>query len=114
LKLKEVRFKELTYDLAPVLYKHPITTPARFTYLIRALSTLEGISIVMNPDFNFFDVARPYVKDFLLKRETARLRKMAIESLRDARTGQFEWGRLWTMARMAYSLFLAPYVEPKN
>jgi predicted unusual protein kinase regulating ubiquinone biosynthesis (AarF/ABC1/UbiB family) len=114
LKLKEVRFKELTYDLAPVIYEHPITTPARFTYLMRALMTLEGISIVMNPEFNFFDVARPYVKDFLLKRDTARLRKMALESLRDARTGQFEWGRLWTMARMAYSLFLAPLVEPEN
>ncbi|HWP42842.1 MAG TPA: AarF/ABC1/UbiB kinase family protein [Blastocatellia bacterium] len=114
LKLKEVRFKELTYDLAPVIYQHPITTPARFTYLIRALSTLEGISIVMNPDFNFFDVARPFVKDYLLKRDAAQLRRMAMESLKDARTGQFEWGRLWTMARMAYSLFLAPYVEPRS
>ncbi|HSE97356.1 MAG TPA: AarF/ABC1/UbiB kinase family protein [Blastocatellia bacterium] len=114
LKLKEVRFKELTYDLAPVIYHHPITTPARFTYLIRAISTLEGISMVMNPDFNFFDVARPFVKDYLLRRDTAQLRKIALESLRDARTGRFEWDRLWTMARMAYSLFVAPLVEPKN
>src|SRR6185503_18315598 len=70
LKLGEVRFKELTYDLAPIVYEHPITTPARFTYLIRALMTLEGISIVMNPEFNFFDVARPYVKDFMFRRES--------------------------------------------
>ena len=106
LKLGEVRFKDLTYDLAPIVYEHPITTPARFTYLIRALMTLEGISIVMNPDFNFFDVARPYVRDFLFKRESSRLRRMALESLRDARTGRIEWGRLWSMAKMAYSLYV--------
>jgi predicted unusual protein kinase regulating ubiquinone biosynthesis (AarF/ABC1/UbiB family) len=106
LKLSEVRFRDLTYDLAPVVYEHPITTPARFTYLIRALMTLEGISIVMNPDFNFFNVAGPYVRDFLFKRESTRLRQMALESLRDASTGRIEWGRLWSMAKMAYSLYI--------
>jgi predicted unusual protein kinase regulating ubiquinone biosynthesis (AarF/ABC1/UbiB family) len=106
LRLGEVRFKELTYDLAPIVYQHPITTPARFTYLIRAIMTLEGISIVMNPAFNFFDVARPYVREFLFKRESKKLRKMAVDSLRDVSTGRFDWGRLWSMAKMAYSLYV--------
>ena len=106
LKIGEVRFKDLTYDLAPVMYQHPVTTPARFTYLIRALMTLEGVSIQMNPEFNFFDVARPYVKEFLFKRQSANLRKMVVQSMRDAKTGRFEWGRLWTMAKMAYSLYV--------
>jgi len=105
LKLSEVRFKDLTYDLAPIMYEYPITTPAQFTYLIRALMTLEGVSIVMNPDFNFFDVARPYVKDFIFRRESSQLRRMALESLRDAGTGRFEFSRLWNMAKMAYSLY---------
>lgn len=106
LKLGEVRFKDLTYDLAPIVYEHPIRTPAQFTYLIRALMTLEGISIVMNPEFNFFEVARPYVKDFLFRRESSRLREMALSSLRDARTGRFQWDRLWNMAKLAYSLYI--------
>jgi predicted unusual protein kinase regulating ubiquinone biosynthesis (AarF/ABC1/UbiB family) len=105
LKLGEVRFKELTYDLAPVVYQHPIRTPARFTYLMRALMTLEGISIVMNPEFNFFEVARPFVRDYLFRQNASELKKLALDSLRDARTGQFEWGRLWTMAKMAYALY---------
>lgn len=105
LKLGEVRFKELTYDLAPVVYQHPIRTPARFTYLMRALMTLEGISIVMNPEFNFFEVARPFVRDYLFRQNASQLKKLAMDSLRDARTGQFEWSRLWTMARMAYALY---------
>jgi predicted unusual protein kinase regulating ubiquinone biosynthesis (AarF/ABC1/UbiB family) len=105
LKLGDVRFRELTYDLAPVVYEHPITTPARFTYLIRAIMTLEGISIVMNPEFNFFEVARPYVREFLFRKESKRLRQLALASLRDVRTGRFDFTRLWTMAKMAYSLY---------
>lgn len=105
LKLGDVRFRELTYDLAPVVYEHPITTPARFTYLIRAIMTLEGISIVMNPEFNFFEVARPYVREFLFRKESKRLRQLALASLRDVRTGRFDLTRLWTMAKMAYSLY---------
>jgi len=106
LRLGEVRFRDLTYDLAPIVYEHPITTPARFTYLIRAIMTLEGISIVMNPEFNFFDVARPFVKEFLFRRESSHLRQMALQSLRDARTGRLDWSRLWTMAKMAYALYI--------
>ncbi len=104
LPLREVRIRDLTYDLAPIMYEYPITTPARFTFLIRAIMTLEGVSIVMNPDFVFFEVAGPYVRDFLFKRESARLRQMAFDSLKDAQTGRFEWDRLWTMAKMVFSL----------
>lgn len=106
LKLGEVKFKELTYDLAPVIYEHPFTTPARFTYIMRALMTLEGISIVMNPHFNFFEIARPFVRDYLFRQDSARLRRLALESLRDARTGRFEWQKLWDLAKMAYSLYI--------
>jgi predicted unusual protein kinase regulating ubiquinone biosynthesis (AarF/ABC1/UbiB family) len=104
-KLKDVRFNELVYDLAPVVYEYPFTTPARFTFLIRALMTLEGISVVMNPDFNFFEVAGPYARDFLFRRGAASLRGQVLESLRDARSGRFDWGRAWRLAKSAYSLY---------
>jgi predicted unusual protein kinase regulating ubiquinone biosynthesis (AarF/ABC1/UbiB family) len=104
-KLSDVRFRELVYDLAPVVYQYPFTTPARFTFLIRALMTLEGISVVMNPDFNFFDVAGPYARDFLFRRGAATLRGQVVESLRDARSGHFDWGRVWRLAKTAYSLY---------
>ena len=53
LKLKDVNFKELTYDLADVMYDYPFRLPANFTYIMRALMTLEGIGIVMDPEFQF-------------------------------------------------------------
>jgi len=105
LKLREVKFKELTYDLAPIVYEYPITTPARFTYLMRALMTLEGVSFVMNPDFNFFDVARPYARSFLLRKESALLRQQVMESLRDVRSGRLQFSRIWNLAKAAFALY---------
>src|SRR5207244_1161888 len=46
LKLGEIKFKELTYDLAEVVYEYPFRLPANFTYIMRPLMTLEGIGIV--------------------------------------------------------------------
>ncbi|HQR37932.1 MAG TPA: hypothetical protein PLF26_05970, partial [Blastocatellia bacterium] len=104
-KLKDVRLQEMVYDLAPVVYTYPFTTPARFTFLIRALMTLEGISVQMNPDFNFFTVAGPYARGFLLRKGSANLRSQMLESMRDASSGKLEWQRIWRIARAAYSLY---------
>lgn len=104
-KLSEVKFREIVYDLAPIVLEYPITTPAEFTFLIRALMTLEGISVVMNPDFNFFDVARPYARRFLVDRATTGLRRQIADEFRDARSGRVDWSRMWRLAKAAYSLY---------
>jgi predicted unusual protein kinase regulating ubiquinone biosynthesis (AarF/ABC1/UbiB family) len=105
-KLSEVNFQEIVYDLAPVVYEYPLTTPARFTFLIRALMTLEGISVEMNPDFNFFQVAGPYARDFLMRQDAASLRRQISDGLRDARSGKIDWGRVWRMAKAAYTVYV--------
>jgi predicted unusual protein kinase regulating ubiquinone biosynthesis (AarF/ABC1/UbiB family) len=102
-RLADVKFRDLVYDLAPIVYEYPLTTPARFTFIIRALMTLEGISVQMNPNFRFLDVAKPYAKEFLFRREGAPLRAHVLDALREARSGKFMWSRLWRYARAAYS-----------
>src|SRR5436305_1365234 len=62
LKLKDVNFKELTYDLADVMYDYPFRLPSNFTYIMRALMTREVIGIITDPEFNFFETAKPYAK----------------------------------------------------
>ncbi len=105
--LSQVRFKDLTYDLGEIVYRYPFTTPASFTFIIRALMTLEGISITMNPEFNFLEVAKPYARDFLFRRESAHLREQVWESLHDAKSGKLNWTRLLNLARTAISLYFA-------
>lgn len=52
-------------DLEVLLYEQPFQVPARFTFLGRALGTLYGICIGLDPGINFIDVSRPYVDKFL-------------------------------------------------
>ena len=103
LKLKEVNFKELTYDLADVMYDYPFRLPSNFTYIMRALMTLEGIGIITDPEFNFFETAKPYAKEFMLKREGKDLRKLLTDKLlgRD-KDGKIDLDRTWKLAKMAF------------
>ena len=103
LKLKDVNFKELTYDLADVMYDYPFRLPSNFTYIMRALMTLEGIGIITDPEFNFFETAKPYAKEFMFKREGKDLRKMLTDKLlgRDA-DGKLDLDRTWKLAKMAF------------
>ncbi|HEX8738054.1 MAG TPA: AarF/ABC1/UbiB kinase family protein [Pyrinomonadaceae bacterium] len=103
LKLKDVNFKELTYDLADVMYDYPFRLPSNFTYIMRALMTLEGIGIITDPEFNFFETAKPYAKEFMLRREGKDLRKLLVDKLlgRDTEDGKIDWDRSWKLAKMA-------------
>lgn len=103
LKLKDVNFKELTYDLADVMYDYPFRLPSNFTYIMRALMTLEGIGIITDPEFNFFETAKPYAKEFMFKREGNDLRKMLTDKLlgRD-KDGKLDLDRTWKLAKMAF------------
>jgi predicted unusual protein kinase regulating ubiquinone biosynthesis (AarF/ABC1/UbiB family) len=92
----------LTYELAEVMYEYPFRLPSNFTYVMRALMTLEGIGIVTDPEFSFFDTAKPYAKEFMLKREGRQFRKLIVDKFmgRD-REGQIEWSKMWKLAKMA-------------
>jgi predicted unusual protein kinase regulating ubiquinone biosynthesis (AarF/ABC1/UbiB family) len=102
LKLKEVNFKELTYDLADVMYDYPFRLPSNFTYIMRALMTLEGIGIITDPEFNFFETAKPYAKEFMFRREGKDLRKLLTDKLlgRDGE-GKIDLDRTWKLAKLA-------------
>jgi len=108
LKLGEVKFKELTYDLAEVVYEYPFRLPANFTYVMRALMTLEGIGIATDPGFSFFETAKPYAKEFMLRREGKVFRKLIFDKLTGRENGNslVEWSRVWKLTKMAAQMYL--------
>lgn len=106
LKLGEVNFKELTYDLAEVMYEYPFRLPANFTYVMRALMTLEGIAIVTDPGFSFFETAKPYAREFMLRREGKNFRKLVFDKLTGRDGNPIEWGKVWKLTRMAAEMYL--------
>jgi predicted unusual protein kinase regulating ubiquinone biosynthesis (AarF/ABC1/UbiB family) len=108
LRLGEVNFKELTYELAEVMYEYPFRLPSNFTYVMRALMTLEGIGLVTDPGFSFFETAKPYAKEFMLRREGKQFRKLILDKFmgRDNEDGRIEWGKMWKLAKMAAKSYL--------
>jgi predicted unusual protein kinase regulating ubiquinone biosynthesis (AarF/ABC1/UbiB family) len=108
LRLGEVNFKELTYDLAEVIYEYPFRLPSNFTYVMRALMTLEGIGVVTDPGFSFFETAKPYAKEFMLKREGRMFGKMILDKLTGRENGdsRIAWSRVWKLTKMAAKMYL--------
>lgn len=63
--LGEADLMRLLEDLETLLYEQPFQLPARFTFLGRALGTLYGICVGLDPNFNFLDEARPFLAEFM-------------------------------------------------
>jgi predicted unusual protein kinase regulating ubiquinone biosynthesis (AarF/ABC1/UbiB family) len=106
LKIEEVQFKELVFDLAHVIYEFPFHIPASFTYIIRAMMTLEGIGTLVDPSFNFFEVARPYAKRFMFRREGRYLRTLIVDSLIKGNGGKIEWAKVWKLGKMLVRYYI--------
>lgn len=61
--LSHLDLQALLHDLETLLYEQPFQVPANFTFLGRALGTLYGICIGLDPNISFIDVAKPYVEE---------------------------------------------------
>jgi predicted unusual protein kinase regulating ubiquinone biosynthesis (AarF/ABC1/UbiB family) len=108
LKLGEVNFKELTYDLAEVVYEYPFRLPANFTYVMRALMTLEGIAVATDPGFSFFETAKPFAREFMLRREGRVFGQLLLDKLtgREGPDNKIAWSRVWKLTKMAAQMYL--------
>ena len=53
-----------------LIYSMNLHLPARFLLLDRTIATLGSVGAELYPDFNVFEVARPYARDLMLERFT--------------------------------------------
>ncbi len=65
--MTKVRFRKMLFDFSDVCYRYPFRLPSEFTYVMRALLTLEGVALTINPKFNFIDAAMPFAHRYLMK-----------------------------------------------
>lgn len=66
--LKDVNMSKLLNEVLTIVAKYKIMLPSNFTLLLKSLITIEGVGIELNPDFNIFEVAKPFVKKLLRDR----------------------------------------------
>jgi len=109
--LAEIDPLQVIREAFQLIYSMNLQLPTRFLLLDRAIATLGSVGIDLYPDFNVFEVARPYARGLLLDRfgprrmavrarkEGLRLGQMALElpyqlhdTLEQVRDGQIEVG----------------------
>ncbi len=65
LPLKYIRARDVINDLLPVVYRHHLGLPPDLWLLGKTLMMWEGLTYILYPEFDFFAVADPYVRQFL-------------------------------------------------
>ena len=62
--------------------------------------------LVTDPEFSFFDTAKPYAKEFMLRREGRQFRRLMLDKLTGRDEGRVDWSRVWKLAKMAAKAYL--------
>jgi ubiquinone biosynthesis protein len=109
--LAEIDPLQVIREAFQLIYTMNLRLPTRFLLLDRAIATLGSVGAELYPDFNVFEVARPYARSLMLERfgprrmaararkESVRLGQIALElpyqihdTLEQVRDGQIEVG----------------------
>jgi ubiquinone biosynthesis protein len=68
--LSEIDPIQVIREAFQLIYAMNLQLPSRFLLLDRAIATLGSVGVELYPDFNVFEVARPYARGLLLERFT--------------------------------------------
>lgn len=100
--ITRVRFRKVLFDFSDVVYRYPFKLPSDFTYIMRALLTLEGVAITINPEFNFVDAAFPFAQKLLWKEGGSSFRQAIIKEV--FTEGRFNAQAAFNLMKTAYKL----------
>ena len=93
-------FQDTTNSFAPLLYEYEFRIPVNFAYITRAIMTLEGISLQLDPDFDIWAVSAPYAARMMLTIPNPNLRQRLLDELL-TEDGAIDWERLENLAALA-------------
>jgi ubiquinone biosynthesis protein len=68
--LEEIDPMQVLREVFGVIYRMNLRLPTRFVLLDRAIATLGSVGVELSPDFNVFEVAKPYARSLMLGRYT--------------------------------------------
>ncbi len=68
--LAEIDPLQVIREAFQLIYRLNLRLPTRFVLLDKAIATLGSVGIDLYPDFNVFEVARPYARSLMLERYT--------------------------------------------
>jgi ubiquinone biosynthesis protein len=88
MQVKQIDFGAYVDRVTQILIRHHLKLPSNFYLMDKALITLEGILKQLDPEFNYFEAAKPYVAELVRRRRNplraAQKMKKNIEEFADA------------------------------
>ena len=69
-RLSEIDPMAVIREVFALIYRMHLTLPTRFVLLDRAIATLGSVGAELYPDFNVFEVAKPYARELMIERFT--------------------------------------------
>jgi predicted unusual protein kinase regulating ubiquinone biosynthesis (AarF/ABC1/UbiB family) len=93
-------FQDVTNSFAPLLYEFEFRIPVNFALIVRAIMTLEGISLQLDPDFDVWAVSAPYATRMMLTIPNPSLRQRLMDELLTDERG-LDWQRLQDLTALA-------------
>ncbi len=69
-RLAEIDPMQVVREAFALIYSQNLRLPTRFVILDKAIATLASVTTELHPDFNVFEVAKPYARDLMMHRYT--------------------------------------------
>jgi ubiquinone biosynthesis protein len=103
-RLSEIDPLQLIREGFALIYAQNLKLPTRFVLLDKAIATLGSVGVELYPDFNVFEVAKPYARDLMIHRYTPhRVALRARKEIRSVagilRDAPYQWHDLMEQAR---------------
>ena len=89
LPLQDIRANEIVEEIMPIAFRYHLSLPADLWLLLKTLAMMEGVGLELDPDFDVFAVAEPFVQRLTWQLILPR-RKWGQEILRQGA----DWGEL--------------------
>lgn len=71
--LKEIRAQEVVEEIMHIAFRHHLSLPSDLWLLGKTLGMMEGVGLKLDPDFDIFAVAQPYVRRLLRQAASPRV-----------------------------------------
>jgi ubiquinone biosynthesis protein len=81
--LKKINMQNIVSDVFEVVTRHQLRTPSNLLLLMKTLGTYEDLARKLDPDFDIFSLAKPYVSKLLWRR--LNMNKIAYEGIKALR-----------------------------
>ena len=103
-RLSEIDPLQVIREAFALIYSQNLRLPSRFVMLDKAIAMLASVGVELYPDFNVFEIAKPYARDLMLHRYTpqrvlSRARKEVRGLAEMLRVAPHQWNDVLEQAR---------------